>query len=367
MSKTCVIYNYAQHYRLAIFQLLNKELGCDFYFGDRMKDVKKLDYDLLPGFKKELKNIKLFSIIYWQKGAVPLFFRNYDKYIILGEYYCLSTWVLLLLSKLSKKKIYLWSHGWYGNETIIKKIIKKIFFNLSDHIFLYGNYARDLMIKEGFNAAKLHVINNSLDYSNQYEIRNRLKISTIYLNHFNNENPVILFIGRLTKEKRLEQLVEAINILRTKSIFANLVFIGSGEEEITIKKKQMDNANVWLYGPCYDEQKIGELIYNANVCVSPGNVGLTAIHSMVFGTPVITHDDFAKQGPEFEAIIAGKTGDYFLKDNVKDLANVIKKWILTSGERENIRKNCYNLIDEKYNPFFQIKVISGVLNKNSQI
>jgi len=359
--KICVIYNYAQHYRLAIFQLLNNKFGCDFYFGNKMKDVKKLDYNSLPGYKKELRNIKLFSIIYWQKGAVSLFFRNYDKYIILGEYYCLSTWVLLLLSKFSKKKIYLWSHGWYGNENIVKRFIKKVFFSLSDEILLYGNYARNLMIKQGFNPGRLHVINNSLYYSDQIEIRKQLMISTIYSDYFRNGNPVILFIGRLTKEKRLDQLVQAWKILNEKYISTNLVFIGSGEEEECIRKETSNNTNVWFYGPCYDEQKISELIYNANVCVSPGNVGLTAIHSMVYGTPVITHDDFTRQMPEFEAIIPGKTGDFFIKDNLEDLVAVIKKWISASNQREDVRRQCYKVIDEQYNPNFQVEVISEVL------
>lgn len=359
--KICVIYNYAQHYRLAIFQLLNNKFDCDFYFGNRMKDVKKLDYNSLPGYKKELKNIKLFSIIYWQKGAVSLFFKNYNKYIILGEYYCLSTWVLLLLCKLSKKKIYLWSHGWYGNETIVKRVTKKIFFSLSDDILLYGNYARNLMIKEGFKPDKLHVINNSLYYSDQIQIRKQLTISTIYSDYFRNGNPVILFIGRLTKEKDLDQLVQAWKILNEKYISVNLVFIGSGEVEEYIRKETLDNENVWFYGPCYDEQNISELIYNANVCVSPGNVGLTAIHSMVYGTPVITHNDFTKQMPEFEAIIPGKTGDYFIKDNIADLVNVIKKWISPLVQRDEVRRQCYNIIDEKYNPHFQMRIISDIL------
>lgn len=68
--------------------------------------------------------------------------------------------------------------------------------------------------------------------------------------------------------------------------------------------------NIWFYGACYDEIKNAALIYNADLCVSPGNVGLTAMHSMVFGTPVITHNDFKWQMPEFEAIEPGKTGDF---------------------------------------------------------
>lgn len=369
--KICIIYNYAQHYRLAIFQLLDKEFDCDFYFGDRMKemkDIKKLDYSLLPGFKRELKNISLISHFYWQKGAVSLFFKNYDKYIILGEYYCLSTWIILLLGKVFGKKIYLWSHGWYGNENKIKRFIKRIFFKLSNEVFLYGNHARNLMIKEGCSAERLHVIYNSLYYTEQVQIRNKLMISSIYDNHFKNQNPVILFIGRLTKEKMLDMILQAQNILSDKNIFANVVIIGSGEEEMNLKKMMvaLKNINCWFYGPCYDEQKIGELIYNATICVSPGNVGLTAVHSMVFGTPVISHNDFASQGPEFEAIIAGETGDYFKKGNVEDLARVIEIWIAPKAinQREMVRKLCYKVVDEKFNPYYQLKVFMKVMNSS---
>ncbi|MEO5892872.1 MAG: glycosyltransferase [Ferruginibacter sp.] len=365
--KICVIYNYAQHYRLAIFQLLNKELGCDFYFGDKMKDVRKLDYKLLPGFKKELKNVKVFSNAYWQKGAVSLFFSNYKTYLVLGEYYCLSTWVLLILTKFSSKKIYLWSHGWYGNENRLKRIIKKFFFNLSDHVFLYGNYARDLMINEGFSSEKLDVIYNSLYYSHQIEIRDQLKNTDIYSNYFHNEDPVIIFIGRLTIEKKLSQLLLAQDVLAKNHIPVNLVFVGTGTEEadLRMQAETSGNLNCWFYGPCYDERKIGELIYNATVCVSPGNVGLTAMHAMVFGTPVITHDDFTTQMPEFEAIIPGKTGGYFIKDNIGDMVSKIGEWISPAVDRESVRKLCYGVIDEKYNPAFQVSVFKKVIVKDN--
>jgi len=32
---------------------------------------------------------------------------------------------------------------------------------------------------------------------------------------------------------------------------------------------------------------------------------------MIYGTPVITHDDFDQRKPEFEAIQAGLTGAFF--------------------------------------------------------
>jgi hypothetical protein len=40
-NKTCLIYNYAQHYRRGIFVKLDREIDIDidFYFGDKMNDV----------------------------------------------------------------------------------------------------------------------------------------------------------------------------------------------------------------------------------------------------------------------------------------------------------------------------------------
>ncbi|WP_372745757.1 glycosyltransferase [Lutibacter sp.] len=365
MAKTCLIYNYAQHYRAGIFKLIDKDINCDFYFGDKMGDVKKMNYAELSNFKKELKNRKLVSHFYWQSGAVSLIFKKYKKYIVLGEYYCLSTWVLLFLCKFSNKKVFLWSHGWYGNEGFIKRIIKKIFFNLSDGIFLYGNYAKGLMIKEGFDENKLHVIYNSLDYESQLKIRENLKESNIYKNHFKNEFPTIIFIGRLTRVKKLEQIVELQKILREKNIEVNVVLVGEGEEKEKLKTLAAENGikNIWFYGACYNEVTIGELIYNATMCVSPGNVGLTAMHAMVYGTPVLTNDTFSEQMPEFEAIETGVTGAFFKKNDLASIAKTSLNWLQNKKDRLQVREACFQKIDTYFNPKYQIRVIKNVLNE----
>lgn len=61
---------------------------------------------------------------------------------------------------------------------------QKVFFRKVDGFFLYGDYARNEMIKEGFDASKLHVIKNSLDYDKQLEIRNNIVASNVYKEHF---------------------------------------------------------------------------------------------------------------------------------------------------------------------------------------
>lgn len=363
-TNICCIFIFGAHYRTAIYQMMDKELGCDFYFGDNILiDNKRMDYNSLSGYKGSLKNVWLGNF-YWQKGSVSLAFKPYKHIIMEGEPYCISSWFILLLAKITGKKTYPWTHGWYGRENWLKKVVKNLFFGLAHHILLYGDYARELMLKEGFSADKLSCIYNSLDYDNQLQIRNELQPETIYTDHFKNDVPNLMFVGRLTFAKRFDLLLNALFTLKEKLQIYNLTLIGDGEQKEELVKlagKLGLEDNIWFYGACYDEKELSRLIYNADLCVSPGNVGLTAIHSLTFGTPVLTHDNFPYQGPEFEIIIDGVTGTYFEYDNCDSLTERIESWFSLKLDRNVIRNQCYKVIDAKYNPYYQMSVLKKVL------
>lgn len=281
---------------------------------------------------------------------------------MLGDSRSISTWLFLLFSKFCPgKKVYLWSHGIYGKESMIEIRLKKVVLNLADGIFLYNNYARELMIRKGFRCDKLFVIYNSLNYTRQLEIRHRIIPSNIFIEHFGNKNHNIIFIGRLTKAKKLEMLLEAVSILKERNFAFNVTLIGDGSERTFLELRASElgiKTSVWFYGACYDEMTNAELIYNADLCVAPGNVGLTAMHTMVFGTPVITHNDFKWQMPEFEAITPFKTGNYFECGNSGSLAEKIEEWFKVNGaSRDRIREECYKEIDNHWTPEFQIEVL----------
>lgn len=360
--KLCIIYNFAAHYRQGIFKLMDDAFDCVWYFGKANQDIKKMDYSIFKGAITEL-DTKRYGGLTFQQGVLSLL-GKYDRFLMLGDSRSVSTWLFLLFSKFfPRKKVYLWSHGFYGKESGIESFIKKTIFNLADGIFLYNNYARELMLKKGFKASKLHVIHNSLNYDEQVSIRKSIVPSNIYREHFKNDNPNLIFIGRLTKVKRLDMLLDAVKLISKQGQAYNIVFVGDGVERQSLEQKTkelcLDN-NVWFYGACYDEKTNAELIYNADLCVAPGNVGLTAMHTMVFGTPVLTHNDFKWQMPEFEAIVPNKTGNFFQRDNVNDLAMKIVNWFEVAGkDREVVRKACFDEIDTSWNPQFQLEVIKN--------
>lgn len=364
MSKICLIFNTPSLYRKLIYTRIDQAFDVDWYFGDWDANVKGFDTSCLVHPMNILHVNHPGKLWYSVDGVVSLLKdKRYDRYLMIGDAHDLSTWRMLLTKKLKfrHKRIYFWTHGWYGKESRLERIIKKVFFSLVDGVFLYGNYAKELMIKEGINSEKLYVLHNSLDFDTQLGIRNQIKPTNVYREHFGNSNKNIVFLGRLTTVKRLDMLLDAVSRLNAKGESYNITLVGDGVARSALEQQVVDmnlQGQVWFYGACYDEMKNAEFVYNADLCVSPGNVGLTAMHMLMFGTPVITHDRFELQMPEFEAIVPYKTGLFFKYGDVNDLSERIQEWFRVNGElREAIRRSCYHEIDSQWNPDFQVAVL----------
>jgi glycosyltransferase involved in cell wall biosynthesis len=368
-SNLCAIFNYAPHYRFSIFKEMEKEFSCDFYFGDEVNtDIKKIDYNKLKGYKKELSNYTK-NKIQLRKGVWKLAFKKqYKNYLITWEPLNLSLWLFLILCKVLGKNVYSWQHGVSRKKVTKKFLFLDIFFlKFKKGTFLYGHTAKENMIRLGFNPDKLFVIYNSLDYIKNLEFRNIERDHVLYKKHFQNSDPVLLFIGRLTSIKKLDMILRAQYNLLKKNIKCNLIFIGDGEMKDDLKELAT-NLNIinrcWFTGALYDEKEISNYLHSADICISPGNVGLTAIHSLSYGLPVITNDNFETQMPEFEAIKQGVTGSFFRENNEKSLTFEIENWLTYSlNNRQLIREDCYKVIDEKYNPINQIKILNKHIYK----
>lgn len=368
MNSLCCIFNYPSHYRYLIYKKIGEELDADFIFGDKLPfDLKSFKVSELGGFKFFLKN-KFFCGFNYQKKLIRFFLTSrYNTYIVTGDLRNISLWICLLLSQINKKQIILWSHGYNGKENFVTSKLKNIFFGMSYHTLTYGDTAKNIMIKNGFSKNKVSTIYNSLDYYKQLDLRNIIQSSNIYKDYFMNDYPTISFIGRLNYEKRIDLLIEAIELLRKENNYFNLALIGKdGSNGALINKvKELGISDyVWFYGECYDEQLTSRLIYDSAFCVSPGDTGLTVIHSLMFGTPVITHDNMSNHGPEVESIKNRQTGLFFKENDLKSLCQaIIEAKKLFIPKTNYLRDACFDIVDKYYNPDYQIKVLRDILNR----
>ena len=368
--RVCLIYNGASHYRAAIFKMIDEEYDCDWYFARERGGIRQLP---LSYFKNahylDAKPIK--GALCHQPGEAKLLLsKDYDVFFILGEIINVSCWWGMFLHNLFNRKrhVYFWSHGVLRMHNQPRRLFDKLFFKLPYGTFVYGNRSRQNLIDLGIREDRLFVIHNSIDHEKQIQLRKNLSISNIYVNHFNNHNPVVIFVGRLIKDKQLGMILDAAKIAVEKNRPFNVVLIGDGidKEYLEYQAKSFSlQCYVWFYGACYEEEKLSVLLYNADICVSPGPIGLTAIHALTYGCPVITNNDFGHHGPEHEAIQKGVTGDFFKYNNVNSLEECIFEWLnAMKGRRDTVRRACFREIDTQWTPSFQMDVIKQHLKKN---
>ena len=382
--KVAIVYQYIAHYRLPIFLELTGSKNIQYTIIADLKSnssIKTID-PILGQTPLEKGGLRLINVTnkwflkgkgLWQKGLITkLRENNFEVIIFLGNPYYFTTWFGIIYSKLKGKKVYLWTHGVTSNETGAKWKFRKLFYNLSDGLFLYGHKAKEIMVGNGFSEKKLHVIYNSLNYIEQVKFREQIKLLDVNKKKSelfkNPELPTIVFVGRLTCQKKLEMIIEAAKILFDDNFKINTLFIGEGSITDQLQKSvtYYDLGDYFnFYGACYEEAKLAELIAACDICVSPGEVGLTAITALGYGTPVISHDNFSFQMPEYESIIPGFNGALFNHGSIEDLAKTIKNWITTNSRkpRIEIQKNCYQVIDKKYNPENQVRIINEIVSK----
>lgn len=381
-KQVAIAYQYLAHYRITIARAIcvqTEDENLEYTWisgttqGNDQSSLKTIDtkwksIDLADGgFRwKIIKNFWLSKSILWQHELIKISYRkDFDCIIYLGDMHYLSTWLCATISRLRGKRVLMWSHGFYGNESDFKSLLRKSFFKLSDGVLLYGNHARKLMIDMGFDSSKLYVVYNSLDYESQRKHRVNTtdkEISDMKVKLFAQPTlPVIIFSGRIIKSKGLGLLLKAISIARSKNALVNLLIVGDGPDRNNLADsvKQLDlDQNTSFYGECYSEKELAVVFGLSDICVSPEGVGLTAMHAMAYGVPVITHDQPTLQKPEFEAIFPGKTGDFFKKGDPESLAQCILDWVTKSQSDSSISVNCIKVIENLYNANTQTNIIN---------
>ena len=374
LNKIYFITNIFPHYREALWgEILSNANFCATFYCSKDNPLSiqegKIDRE---SFNSRINNVKgywLFNkYLIWQSNILKVCLNEqYDSIVFLGEMNILSSWIGALICRIKRKRVFFWSHGFYGNESSLRYFFRRLFYKIANEHIVYENRGKRLMIKSGFKDQNIHVIYNSLDYEKQkllFEKLNKTENSSITFFR-NNSLPFLIYIGRLIESKKVDQLITAFKNINKDNQICNLLIVGSGPEEEKLKnlsKDEIISKTIYFYGPCYDESIISNLIHGSICTVSPGNIGLTVINSFSYGTPAITHNNFKNQMPEAEVIKEGVTGYFFNEDDITSLELSLKKMI---NSKKDFKSECRSIINTSYNPTNQVKILESViLNKD---
>ena len=381
-KKCLIVYHFFAHYRLHLLRDLMRDEDWDFEMvSDSKTDagIKGIGPELaeLPieagGLRWSfIKNRSIFGKrvpFLWQQGLLKRLNQNdYDAVIFLGSIYFISTWVGMFKARRMGKQVLFWTHGFLGKDGGVLSRIRHAFYRRADCCLLYGERANNIMWDSGlYRLEQLKVIYNSLDYEPMElcrsamtpELRSNLRQSLFD----DGAAPIIVAVGRVNKVKRLDLLLRALALLNDQQVIFRCLIVGDGSEleslQVLASELKVDR---WIrfHGAAYGDE-VNRLLLASDLCVIPGDIGLSAMHAMSAGLPAISHNNLARQMPEHEAIVEGKTGSFYEYESVPNLAKCIQGWISNPERIEVARQACLKKVEKQFNVHYQVQMIKEAL------
>ena len=373
-TRVAVVYHSVALYREGIFRRLfgrdsNPEYTLISGRTSNQKSIRLLDPSLAKtpletgGLRwKLIRNFWIGQFLIQPAVLLLPFQRKWDCVVFLGNAYYLTTWIAAAFCRLTGKRVLMWTHGYRSRETGRTAAFKNRFFKLAHGLIIYGERGREALVEQGFSSDRLYVAYNALNHDRHLALREKLSGSpSPVVALFPEKRPVIVWAGRFAPGKELPVLLRAVAWLKKQKLPVNCLLIGEGPEKKDMESlvAELELADfVKFTAAVYDEEELATHLLGCDLAVSPGPVGVFTIHAMSFGLPVLTCNDWQRQGPEAEAIIPGKTGDFFATGEAGSLAKLIREWMGSDQDRKQQQTACLAQVDRYYNPEYQEKIIS---------
>ena len=125
--------------------------------------------------------------------------------------------------------------------------------------------------------------------------------------------PVLVFIGRLVSAKGVHRLLDVYEMMHKRGPVTLLV-IGSGPEETSMRNrcKREEWTEVRFLGPITAFETSASYLFEADVLLNPGYVGLSVCHAFALGLPIVSQDsprdDIRYHSPEIAYLRPGQNG-----------------------------------------------------------
>ncbi|MBH8563487.1 glycosyltransferase [Nostoc sp. CENA67] len=138
----------------------------------------------------------------------------------------------------------------------------------------------------------------------------------------NDHRPILLFVGRVSAEKNVTQLLEIFPIIAAKIPDVHLVIVGSGAKQEELRQQsQKFKSNITIWGESHGTELLGWFA-RADVFVNPSvteNFCTTNMEALASGTPVVA----ANAGGNPEQVIPLINGLLAEPNNSTDFAQKV--------------------------------------------
>ena len=225
--------------------------------------------------------------------------------------------------------------------------------NLGDQIVVPSPKFQRLLLEQKVTRP-INVIPNGIDLSsfkaakNAASLRNRLGIKS--------DAPILLTVGRMDPEKRLDFIVDAFELLSKRIPNAHLVFAGDGSARAGLETK-VDGTSVKdriHFLGMVNRAELPDIFHDATVFLSASTTEvhpISVIEAIASGKPLVAVADEA-----FEGMIENDLNGYTVPLNLQTFADTVADLLADREKLERFGKHSM-MLSEKYSIEGQVRLL----------
>jgi glycosyltransferase involved in cell wall biosynthesis len=317
--RVLIAYKSLPRYRLAFFERLRERLegdGIDLdlaYGQGTPKDAARGESAQLAWGKPRRNRVLRIGRreLVWQQCLADS--RRSQLVIVEQASRLLVNYVLLGRQTLSSGPVAFWGHGanlQLHTASPASEWLKRRVSRLPHWWFAYTEGSRRRVESLGYPPERITVVQNAQDtehLSAAVAAVTEAERQRFRAEHDLGAGPVGLFLGSLSREKRLDFLLEAAGRIRDREPEFRLLIAGAGEDGTLAEAAAADHPWVRYLGRVDGLRSKATLLSVADALLVPGLIGLVALDSFAAGVPLVTTAiDF--HSPEIEYVQDGVNG-----------------------------------------------------------
>lgn len=214
------------------------------------------------------------------------------------------------------------------------------FYSQLDLIYVNSEHYRQCWIERGIAAEKIHILPRGLDTILFHPSRRE---EDFWVKRgLAGEGVVLLYVGRISKEKDLDLLASAYHKLRAAGTPVRLAIVGDGPYLAELKKLVPDACFTGLLAGA----ELATAFASADLFVFPSTTdtyGNVVVEALASGLPAIVSD----QGGPKELIAHGVTGLITRGLDARDFAAAIQRLVDDSALRETMRRCAREAVEKR--------------------
>ena len=252
-----ILDGYVPRYRVRLYELLAERSEIEYVVFHGKPPARNAALSAKPPFRfpsREVRNVELRlggRTLIHQRGVPGAVREDFQAIVIGAQLRFVSSLVLLALWKLRRRPVILWGQGFDKDEDVggighaalaAKRRLKRTMARSVDGYLVYTAGGRERLVNAGLDPERVFVVQNTLDVEEQIAIHDQLQDADVSQLRselgLRQDSVVLLFVGRLYREKRVPDLLEAVRMIRSARMTTRpieVVVIGQGPELADIR------------------------------------------------------------------------------------------------------------------------------------